>query len=344
MFQFQHIGYLYALALLPVFIALFAGTIYWRRKRLQQIGTPEVVGNQILGYIPGRSTTRFILVCIAFAAIVIGLANLRMGDKAERTERKGVDVVIALDVSKSMLAKDIQPDRLTRAKQLIMSLTDKMSNDRVALIVFAGKAYMQVPLTIDYSALKMMLQSVSPDLVPYQGTVIAEAIGMGTESFTRNERKYKSLIVISDGEDHDANAVDAARKAAEEGVVIHTIGVGSTMGATLFDPATRSAKLDENGNPVITKLNEDALREVAAAGRGTYSLLENTDGVAAKLIDALEGMEQKNLGGVMFTDYTSYFQYFLVVGILLLMIEWLVPGARKEMKPLVQEKVSEQSS
>jgi Ca-activated chloride channel family protein len=341
MFQFQHIGYLYALALLPVFVALFAGAIYWRRKRLQQIGTPEVVERQVLGYIAGRSTTRFILMCIAFATIVIGLANLRMGDKAERTERKGVDVVIALDVSKSMLAKDIQPDRLTRAKQLIMSLTDKMSNDRVALLVFAGKSYMQVPLTIDYSALKMMLQSVSPDLVPYQGTVIAEAITMGSESFARNERKYKSLIVISDGEDHDANAVDAARKAADEGVVIHTVGVGSPMGATLYDPATRSAKLDEQGNPVVTKLNEDALKEVAAAGRGTYSLLDNTDGVAAKLNSALESMEQKNLGGVMFTDYTSYFQYFLLVGALLLLVEWLLPGARNGQRLVVNKQASE---
>lgn len=341
MFQFQHIGYLYALALLPVFVALFSGAIYWRRKRLQRIGTPEVVGNQILGYIAGRSTTRFILLTIAFAAIVIGLANLRMGDKAEKTERKGVDVVIALDVSKSMLAKDIQPDRLTRAKQLIMSLTDKMSNDRVALVVFAGKAYMQVPLTIDYSALTMMLQSVTPDLVPYQGTVIAEAITMGTESFARNERKYKSLIVISDGEDHDATAVEAARKAAEEGVVIHTVGVGSASGATLFDPATRNAKLDENGNPVITKLNEDALREVAAAGGGSYSLLNNTDAVAGKLNGALDAMEQKNLGGVMFTDYTSYFQYFIAVGLLLLLVEWLLPGARKENRLAINDLKSE---
>jgi len=327
MFQFQHIEYLYLLAMLPVLVVLFIAGIYWRRKKLQQIGTEEIVNRQILGYIPGRSTTRFILLAIAFTAIVFGWANLRMGDKTEKSERKGVDVVIALDVSKSMLAKDIQPDRLTRAKQLIMSLTDKLKNDRVALIVFAGKAYMQVPLTVDYASLKMILQSVTPDVVPYQGTVISEAIQMGTESFTRNERKFKSMIIISDGEDHDEHALELAKAAASEGVMIHTVGIGSPQGTTLFDPQTRSVKLDENGNPVISKLNEEELKSIARAGRGTYSLLQNSDAVAEKLNSSLEGMEQKNLGSIMFTDYTSYFQYFLAVGLLLLLLEWAIPGA-----------------
>lgn len=337
MFQFQHIEHLYALALLPVLIIIFSGIVYWRKKKLQQMGDEQLIGSQILGYIPGRNTTRFILLCIAFTALIGGWANLRMGDKTEKAERKGVDVVVALDVSKSMLAKDIAPDRLTRAKQLIMSLTDKMKNDRVALIVFAGKSYMQVPLTVDYSSLKMILQGVSPDIVPYQGTVISEAIQMGTESFTRNERKFKSLIVISDGEDHDQKAVDAAKAAADEGVVIHTVGIGSPQGATLFDPATNSAKLDENGNPVISKLNEEALRSISKAGRGTYTLLQNTDAVAEKLNNSLEGMEQKNLGSVQFTDFTSYFQYFLGIAFLLLVVEWLLPGARNASKVRTNE-------
>lgn len=339
MFQFQHIAHLYALALLPVLVIIFSSIVYWRKKKLQQIGDEELISKQILGYIPGRNTTRFILLSIAFATLVIGWANLRMGDKTEKAERKGVDVVVALDVSKSMLAKDIAPDRLTRAKQLIMSLTDKMKNDRVALIVFAGKAYMQVPLTVDYSSLKMILQGVSPDIVPYQGTVLAEAIQMGTESFTRNERKFKSLIVISDGEDHDQSAVDAAKAAAGEGVVIHTVGVGSPQGSTLFDPATNAAKLDENGNPVVSKLNEEALRSISKAGRGTYTLLQNTEAVASKLNSSLESMEQKNLGSVMFTDFTSYFQYFLAVGFLLLIVEWLLPGARSGSKAKTNEQV-----
>jgi Ca-activated chloride channel homolog len=340
MFQFQHINYLYTLALLPLLVVLFISGVYWRKRKLQKLGNEQLMSGQIQGYIAGRSTFKFILLVAALFTIIIGWANLRMGDKTEKAERKGVDVVIALDVSKSMLAKDIQPDRLTRAKQLIMRLTDKMKNDRVALIVFAGKSYMQVPLTIDYSSLKMILQNVSPDIVPAQGTVISEAINMGVASFARNERKYKSLIVISDGEDHDEQAIEAAQKAADEGVIIHTVGVGSPQGSTLYDPETQSLKLDENGSPVVSKLNEDALRAVSRSGRGTYSLLQNTEEVSDKLNTALESMEQKNLGSLMYTDFTSYFQYFLFAGFLALIIEWLLPGATKKVKTKIDESVA----
>jgi Ca-activated chloride channel family protein len=221
-----------------------------------------------------------------------------------------------------------------------MSLTDKMKNDRVALIVFAGKSYMQVPLTVDYSSLKMILQNVSPDIVPSQGTVISDAINMGMESFARNERKFKSLIVISDGEDHDEKAVEAAQQASDEGVIIHTVGIGSPQGSTLYDPETKSVKLDENGEPVVSRLNEEALKSISRAGRGSYSQLQNTDEVAERLNSALEGMEQKNLGSMMYTDFTSYFQYFLLAGFLALLIEWLLPGASKKVKIKVDESVA----
>ncbi|MCD6013714.1 MAG: von Willebrand factor type [Flavipsychrobacter sp.] len=332
MFQFQHIEYLYALAVLPLLALLFAAMIYWRKKKIQKLGDERLVKEQILGFIPGRNATKFILLLTALFVIIIGWANLRMGDKSEKIERKGIDVIVALDVSKSMLATDIQPDRLTRAKQLIMSLTDKMKNDRLALIVFAGKSYLQVPLTIDYSAVKMLLQNVTPDMVPTQGTVISDAVDMAMQAFPQNERKYKSLIIISDGEDHDEAAVTKTQQAAESGVIVHTVGIGSPQGATLYDPETRSVKLDENGQPVVSKLNEDALKGIASAGRGSYSLLRNTDEVATKLITELEGMEQKSLGSVVYTDFTSYFQYFLFAGFLVLLIEWLLPGTNRRKK------------
>lgn len=332
MFQFQHIYYLYALAILPLLVFLFLGMVLWRKKKLQKLGDEKLVSSQILGFIPGRNTFKFILLTSALFVIIIGWANLTIGDKTEKIQRQGIDVIIALDVSKSMLAKDIQPDRLTRAKQLIMSMTDKMRNDRVALIVFAGRAYLQVPLTIDYSAVKMLLQNVSPDMVPTQGTVIGDAIDMAVQSFTQNERKYKSLIIISDGEDHDETAIQKTREAAENGVIVHTVGIGSQQGATLYDPDTKSVKLDENGTPVISKLNEDELKSIAGAGHGTYSLLQNTDEVATKLINEMEGMEQKNLGSVVYTDFTSYFQYFLFAGFLALIIEWLLPGTNRKVK------------
>ena len=332
MFQFQHIGHLYSLAVIPLLVVLFIAAIAWRRRKLQKIGDEKLVATQIQGFIPGRNTTRFILLSIALFTIIFGWANLRVGDKMEKTERKGIDVIVALDVSKSMLAQDIQPDRLTRAKQLIMRLTDKMHNDRVALIVFAGRAYIQVPLTVDYAAVKMMLQNVSPNMVPTQGTVIGDAIDMAMQTFTQNERKYKSLIIITDGEDHDDQAIEKTRQAADQGIIVHTVGIGSPQGATLYDPDTKTLKLDDNGNPVVSKLNEDELRSIASAGHGTYNLLQNTDEVSDKLINSLEGMEQKNLGSVEYSDFTSYFQYFLLVGFILLVIEWLLPGKKKKPK------------
>jgi Ca-activated chloride channel family protein len=332
MFRFQETHYLYALVLVPLLVVLFIALLYWRKRKLKKIGDERLVGAQLLGFIPGRNTLKFILAAGALATIIIGWANLQSGDKMEKVERKGVDVVIALDVSKSMLAKDIQPDRLTRAKQLIMQMSDKMHNDRVAFIVFAGRAYLQVPLTIDYSTLKMMVQNVSTKMVPTQGTVIGDAIDMAITSFSQTERKYKSLIIISDGEDHDEKAAQKVKEAADAGIIVHTVGIGSPQGATLFDPETNSVKLDDAGNPVISKLNEDELKSLAAAGGGTYTLLQNSDDVANKLVGQLEGMEQKNLGSVEFTDFTSYFQYFLLIGFIALFIEWLLPGARLKTK------------
>lgn len=332
MLRFQHISHLLALGILPFLVLLFISMLYWRRRKLKKLGDERLVNEQLRGFIPGRNTLRFIIACIAFVLITIGWANLQMGAKTEKAQRKGVDVIIALDVSKSMLAQDIQPDRLTRAKQLIQRMIDKMQNDRVALIVFAGRAYLQVPLTIDYGAMKMMLQNVKPDLVPTQGTVIGDAIELSLKSFSQKEKKYKSLVIISDGEDHDEKALEKTKEATESGIIVHTVGVGSPQGATLYDPATKAPKLDEQGAPVVTKLNENELKSIAGAGNGTYTLLSNSDAAADKLVDEIDGMEQKSLGAVIFTDYTNYFQYFLLAGFILLVIEWLLPGAKMNRK------------
>lgn len=332
MMRFQHISHLYILTALPVLVLLFVWLIYWRRSKLKKLGDERLIKEQMLGVITGRNTFKFILMAVAFAAVAIGWANLQQSDKTEKIQSKGVDVVIALDVSKSMLAQDIQPDRLTRAKQLIQSMLDKLKGDRVALVVFAGRAYLQVPITIDYGALKMMLQNVKPDLVPTQGTVISEAIDLSIKSFSQKEKKYKSLVIISDGEDHDENAQAKVKEATEAGIIIHTVGVGSPEGAALYDPATKAPKLDEQGNPVVTKLNEDELRAIASSGGGTYSLLRNADDVASNLAGEIDDMEQKNLGSVTATNYTSYFQYFLALGLVALIIEWLLPGAKTTKK------------
>jgi Ca-activated chloride channel family protein len=332
MMRFQHISHLWALGFIPVLVVLFIALIYWRKSKIQKLGEERLINEQLIGRIPGRIALKFILTSLALAIIVIGWANLQRGDKMEKVQRKGVDVIVALDVSKSMLAQDIQPDRLTRAKQLVMRMMDKMQNDRVALVVFAGHAYLQVPLTIDYGAMKMMLQNVTPDVVPTQGTVISEAVDMAMQSFSQKEKKYKSMVIISDGEDHDENAVKKVKEATDAGVIVHTVGIGSAQGATLYDPERKGVKMDENGNPVVSKLNEDELRSIASAGRGTYTQLRNADDAADKIMGEIAGMDQKSLGAVMFTDYTSYFQYFLIAGFVLLLIEWLIKGTNMKMK------------
>jgi Ca-activated chloride channel family protein len=332
MMRFQHISHLLALGLIPLLIVLFVLAVYWRRKKMKSLGDERLINTQLIGFIPGRNTTKFVLAALACTIAIIGWANLQMGARTEKVQRKGVDVIIALDVSKSMLAKDIQPDRLIRAKQLVQSMIDKMGTDRVALIVFAGRAYLQVPLTIDYSAMKMMLGNVTPDMVPTQGTVISDAVELAMNSFSQKEKKYKSLVIISDGEDHDEKAVENVKAAAEKGVIVHAVGVGSAQGTTIFDPATGSIKLNEKGDPVISKLNQEALSEIAAAGRGKYVYLRNTDDAAEQLVDEINGMEQKNLGSVVFTDFKSYFQYFLIIAFVLLVVEWLLPGKKSVTK------------
>lgn len=329
MLRFQHSNYLLALAVIPVLVLLYILLLLWRQKKLKKLGDEHLVKEQITGFISGRRTLKFILMTAALTIGIIGWANLQSGGKAEQVERKGVDVIIALDVSKSMLAKDIQPDRLTRSKQLIERMLDKMKNDRVGLVIFAGRAYLQVPLTIDYSAMRMMLQNVRPDLVPTQGTVISDAIDLSLQSFSKKEKKYKSLIIISDGEDHDAKAKDKTAEAADNGIIVHTVGVGSPQGAPLYDETTKSEKLDEQGQPVISKLNEDELKGIAASGNGTYTLLNNADDAATHLTDQIDAMEQRNMGAVSYTNYNSYFQYFLLPAFLLLIAEWMIPGAKK---------------
>lgn len=332
MYRFQHPEYLILLAAVPVLIVLFVLLLLWRKRVMQRMGAPVLVSAQMLGRIPGRITLKATLFLLALATAVIGVANLQGGGKPEQVQRKGVDVLIALDVSKSMLAKDLQPNRITRAKQLIERLLDKLHNDRVGLIIFAGRSYLQVPLTVDYSSMRMMLQNTRPDLVPTQGTVISDAISLAMKSFSQKERKYKSLIIISDGEDHDERAGDLAKEAADAGVIIHTVGVGSPEGAPLFDETTGSNKLDEGGQQVISRLNEDELKGLAAKGSGTYTLLRNGEDAADGLADNIDGMEGRSMGTVSYTDYNSYFQAFLLPALLLLIAEWMVPGAKSTKK------------
>ncbi|WP_110053275.1 VWA domain-containing protein [Chitinophaga sp. S165] len=330
MLRFQHSEYLWALVLLLVLQLAFLSISWWKRRSVRKLGDPVLVEKLFTGYSRRRFTFRFLLVFLAFLFGVIGLANIQKGSRMEKITRKGVDVVIALDVSKSMLAGDVKPDRLTRAKQLISKLADKLDNDRVGLVVFAGNAYLQMPLTIDYSAAKMYLTTVGPEMIPTQGTAIGQAIQVSNDAFNKKERKHKALIIISDGEDHDEAAISKANMAFDNGVVINTIGIGSPTGSPLPDPETGTNKKDKEGNTVISKLNEDELKSIAAAGHGIYEHLDNnTEEVVNSLVQKIDGMEQKEFGENIFTDYNSYFQYFLAISLLLLIVEFFIPEIRR---------------
>ena len=324
MFKFQHNEYLLALAAIPILLVLYFFALRWKEKTIKKIGDERLVKEMIKNYSPQRFALKFILIVTAFAAGVFALANLRTPHGSEKVSRNGIDVMIALDVSKSMLAQDIKPTRLERAKQAIGKLIDKLSNDRIGIVVFAGKAYLQMPLTSDHGAAKMYLSSATPDIVPTQGTVIGDALKMCYSSFNTKEKKYKSVILISDGEDHDETAAKVADQMATEGVIINTIGIGSPDGAPIIDPATNESKKDNEGNVVITKLNEAELKTIAEKGNGIYQLYNNTDDVVAKLDAQLSNMDQRTVTEDALVNYESFYQYFLLLALLLLVIEIVI--------------------
>ena len=240
--------------------------------------------------------------------------------------------MIALDVSKSMLAEDIKPNRLERAKQLIAKLIDKLSDDRIGIVVFAGRAYLQMPLTTDHSAAKMYLSSATTDVVPTQGTVIGDALKMCAAAFNTPEKKYKAIILISDGEDHDEAAIKTTQALAGDGVSINTIGIGSPEGTTIIDPATNETKTDAAGVPVITKLNEEELKNIAANGNGIYQLFTNTDEVANKIDSQLKAMGQRAISENSLVNYRNFFPWFLGIVLVLLLVEFFTPEVKAIIK------------
>ncbi len=324
MFSFQYISYLFILLAIPFFIALYFYVLNWKKKTIKKIGDERLVKELIKNYSPQKFALKFTITIAAFALCVVAFANLRSNKGTQKVNRNGIDVMIALDVSKSMLAQDVQPNRLDRAKQILNKLIDKLSNDRIGIVVFAGKAYLQMPLTADHSAAKMFLSTANTDVVPTQGTVISEALKMCYSSFNTKEKKYKSVVLISDGEDHDEEAAKIAAQMATEGVMINTIGIGNTVGATLVDPITNETKKDNQGNTVISKLNEEVLKEIAQNGNGVYQLFTSTDVVVNRLEQQLSTMDKRTVTEDSLVNYKTYFQWFLGLAFILLIIELFI--------------------
>ncbi len=339
MLRFEHSTFLYLLFLLILIGLVFIAVLAWKRKAIGRIGDKNLVTQLFTGYSPLFFRLKFWLLFFGFAFIALGAANLQMGDKLQKVTKKGVDVMIALDVSNSMLAEDVRPNRLVRAKQLISKLMQKITNDRIGLVVFAGNAYLQMPLTVDFSAAKMYLSTIEPGLVPTQGTAIDKAIARCRKAFNQKEHLHKAVVLISDGEDWSEEGIEAAKQAHKAGVVIQTIGVGTTKGAPIRDPKTGQYMKDKESNLVVTHLNEKVLQAIAKAGNGSYQHLNNTDKAAAELADQLNNMEKKTYGENLFANYKSYFQYFIALGLLLLLIEFFIPETARPGKVAINEGV-----
>jgi Ca-activated chloride channel family protein len=324
-FRFEHISFLFGLVLVPFLIIVFAGVLLWKKKTRLKIGNAQMVKELAKNYSSVKFVVKFILTLLALTAIIAGSANLQKRGSSDNLVRKGVDVMIAIDVSNSMMANDVSPNRLERTKQLVYKVMEKMPNDRMGLILFAGRAYLQMPLTNDHSAARMYIQNASPDIVPVQGTVIAEALKVGVNAFNTKERKYKSILLISDGEDHDPEAIELSKAMAQSGVMINTVGIGSAQGIPLIDPATRQTRKDAQGNAIITKLNEAELQQLAQNTNGLYLLLQDTNEAAKTIVEKLSTAAEAISGDRSLANYTNYFFWFLIAGLLLLLLEFFIP-------------------
>jgi len=295
-----------------------------------RIGDKKLVKAHINNYSPGLFGLKFSLLSIAFAAGVVTVMDLRKPGGAEGINRKGIDVMIALDVSKSMLATDLAPNRLERAKQLIGKFMDAMPNDRIGLVLFAGKAYLQMPLTTDHGAAQMFVSSASPDAVPQQGTVLSEAMVRSSNAFNAAERRFKAMVLISDGEDHDPDALKTAKELAAQGLMINTVGVGSPDGSYIPDPATGQNKIDPaTGSSVISKLNEDILQQIAANTNGIYVRLQESDEAVNQLQQQLSQIESKAFGDISLMNFKAYYWWFAAAMLILLLAEYFIPETRK---------------
>ncbi len=336
--RFENIEFLYALLLIPVFLGLYIWYTYWKKRVLDDYGERAVISKLMPLKSNGNPGFKFALLMISYIFLVFGLANPQIGSRLEKVERKGSDLVIALDVSNSMLAQDIRPDRLTRAKQAISRLIDRLQGDRIGIVIFAGKAYSQLPITSDYSAAKMFLNTISTEIVPVQGTAIADAISLATESF-KDEDHGKAIIVITDGENHEGDAAEAAKEAADMGINVYTIGMGLPEGAPIpvFNSRNQLTgyKKDKQGNAIISRLNETMLQQIAAAGDGKFVLASNRSGGLEQILEEISKLEKAEFETKMFSDYEDRFQYLIAISLFLLVLEFLL----FERKSKISEKV-----
>jgi tetratricopeptide (TPR) repeat protein len=334
MLRFHDSMYLWALAALPLLGLLYVYVLAKKRQTARKIGDAELVKALTKSYSPRKALLKFALLLLAFACGVLALANLKKPAGSQNAQLNGIDIMLAVDVSKSMLAQDVKPNRLERARQLLTRLTAKLTGHRIGIVVFAGHAYIQMPLTADNNAARLYLASISTDMVPVQGTVMGEALQMCYNSFNAQEKKYKAVVLLSDGEDHDPSALSMAAAMGEQGIVLHTVGFGSAEGSPIVDPVTNEIKKDKDGNTVVSQLNEPLLREIADKGMGSYQAFTTSEAVAAQLEKQLNSLEKRPVSATMGMAYTYYFPWLLGVALLCLLAEWLVSEKKRNCRTI----------
>jgi Ca-activated chloride channel family protein len=264
---------------------------------------------------------------LIIASIAIALVNPKVGSRLETIKREGVDIVFAIDVSKSMLAEDVRPNRIAKAKQIISQTLDQLVSDRIGIIIYAGQAYPQLPITTDYGAARLFLQTVNTDMIPSQGTAIAEALDLASRYFDDENQKNRILVVLSDGEDHEEGIKEAAQKAFDQGIKIYSVGIGTAKGAPIPDirnGVNIGFKKDQSGQIVLSKLQEGSLKEMAGITDGGYIIGKNTRETVEAIIETIEQMEKKEFESQVFSDYEDQFQWFLGLALLLLVIDIFV--------------------
>lgn len=335
MIRFAHPEFLYALALLPLMIVLFLLARQLRKRALGRFGNPVLIQQLTPAAAEYKRTVKSLLLICALGLLITALANPQIGTRMETIKREGVDIIIALDVSNSMKAEDFKPNRLENAKRQISLMLEQLEQDRIGVVVFAGAGYLQLPLTTDYGAARLFLSAIDTDIVPVQGTAIGAAIRLAMKSFVKGERKHRVIIIITDGENHEDDALEAAREAAKDGIIVHTIGMGSPEGAPIpvYHGETRVGfKKDGSGNVVVTKLNETILQQIASAGGGKYILATSSRNEMDLLFREIDSMEKKEIGVREFTDYEDRFQFPLGLALLLLVFEFFISERRSTIR------------
>lgn len=328
MIQLEEKIYFYLLFIIPVLVVLFVLLQIWKRKAQKKFGDLVLLKRITPDKSIFKSTFKFILFLLALSLLIIGLVNPKIGTKLETVKREGVDIVFALDVSKSMLAEDIAPNRLEKGKRLISEIINQLGSDRIGIIAYAAQAYPQLPITTDYGAAKMFLQSMNTDMLSSQGTAINEAINLASTYFDDDQQTNRVLFIISDGEDHaEGTTANAIEKATDEGIRIFTIGVGKPKGAPIplkRNGIVESLKKDMNGEVVITKLNESVLKEIADDGNGEYINGDNTSQAVDYIKEQLNQMDKKEFEAKQFAEYKDQYQWFVAAGLLLLFLDVFV--------------------